>query len=355
MDSFRMSGRVECGCGWTGEVPTPGEGKQVTCPGCGQPLQPSPAVQAPPEPVAESDAATVAPAATPQPAASTTSKPSGGKIAWEWTLRRLGLVGAYIRAAFAFYWQWHRDLRVGLRRWMLQFFPALEDPERVRRAIRVPLREGNRLTVRDEVWQFQLPGRCIICGSRGSGDARWLEREVLDPYLMLVVPVAGAFLSLFFGWWYQSLLLFLLLLPGGILAGYALRRLVHLKVGFERCSRHATSEREPDVEIWHNELLVWTGASEVRQAYLGRLADDTDSAEELDQAYVPPERSAPDPPETLALADDVPESSRIVHESPGRLAPEDEDGDLFGPASGSLPAGGTHLPVAPEDKEPAGG
>ena len=35
MDSFRMSGRVECGCGWTGEVPTPGEGKQVTCPGCG--------------------------------------------------------------------------------------------------------------------------------------------------------------------------------------------------------------------------------------------------------------------------------------------------------------------------------
>jgi len=352
MDSFRMSGRVECGCGWAGNVSSPGEGKPVNCPGCGQPLQPSPAPQATAGATAESTGDQVVPLATPQSSAPTSSNSSGGKIAWQWILRRFTQIGGYIRAAFAFYWQWRRDLRIGLRRWMLRFFPALEDPDRVRRVIRVPLRAGERLTNYEDLWEFSLPGRCIVCGSRGSGETRWLEREVLDAYLMLVVPVAGIFVALFFGWWYQSLFLFLLLLPGGILAGYALRKLVRLKIGFERCSRHATTERTPEVEVWHDELLVWTGASEVRQAFLGRLPDDTDSAEESDQAYVPPEVPVPLPPETLALADDVPESSRIVHESPERLAPEDDLGDVFGPAPGSLPASETHLPL---EKEPPGG
>jgi hypothetical protein len=280
---------------------------------------------------------------------------SGGKAVWDWTGRQLRQLWNYLRATVAFYWKWRGDLRIGARRWLLQYLPALEDPDRVRREIRVPLLEGDQVTLEDDAWAIQLPGRCVVCGNRGSGERIHFEREMLDPFPLLAAPLAGALLALFFGWWYQSLLLVLVLLPGGMLAGFAVRRVKRLIVLFERCARHAKSEKVPEVELWRGEAFLWTGAREVRQAFFGQLVEDA-SPEEADVPYVPPELTPSPPVETLALADDVPESSRIVHESAEKLSTSESENDLFGSLNESLDSGGhTERPAPGEPGSNGGG
>jgi hypothetical protein len=265
-------------------------------------------------------------------------QPSGGKAAWDWTCRKLRQIGSYVRASFAFYWTWRRDLRIGTRRWLLQYLPALEDPERIRRQIRIPLREDEQVSLEGGVWRIQLPGRCIICGSRGTGEPVQVERQLLDPFPLLATPLAVALLALFFGWWYQSLLLFLILLPAGILAGYAVRRSEQVMVTFERCARHSKSDKAPEMELWRGDALLWTGAREVRQAFFGKLVEESipQESQEPDAPYVPPELTPSPPAETVALADDVPESSQIRHESAERLSSNESENDLFGSVNESL-------------------
>jgi len=258
-----------------------------------------------------------------------TPQPSGGKAVWNWTRRKLRQVGSYIQAAFAFYWSSRRELRIGARRWLLQYLPALEEPDKVRREIRVPLREDERVSFEEEAWQIRLPGRCIICGGRGTGEPVHVARQLLDPFPILATPIAVSLLALFFGWWYQSLLLFLGLLPGAILVGYALRSIERLDVAFERCAKHSGSAKAPELELWRGNALIWTGAREVRQAFFGNLVEEV-VPEEPDAPFVPAEVTPSPPAETLAIADEVPESSQIRHESAERLATDESENDLFG-------------------------
>jgi hypothetical protein len=356
-----MSLPLRCGCGWEGTVGAELAGQPVRCVACGawlktidEPAEQDPVPAGGPPvvplpgssfrlPAVEETAATPAAPGDAGPVVSDTrglhrNEPvvSGarpvetrsawsvaGEIAWSalcWCGARLRPAGRYIFSACRFYWRNRRLIATGFKAWQARLFPALEDPELLRREVRLALDEDEGLRELEGVWHIDLPPRCIVCGEETAGLPAPLEKSVLDPYWLLVAPPLGLVAGVIVGWWFGSVLLLMTGLVGGLLVGYALRRDVRFLLNVTRCPRHAGETRWPELTVLRNDLLLRMGSREVKLAWLRH-----------ERGYVPlgddPRAANPFPPApaTVTLAEETGESTEITHEaSAGRLAGGDE-------------------------------
>ncbi|MGQ0636273.1 MAG: hypothetical protein ACT4QC_16790 [Planctomycetaceae bacterium] len=316
-----MSTRLTCRCGWKGTVdPPPPPGQAVLCPACGAAIAVTTWVPAP--------------AGSP-PVPATTAEGAGASSNWLISAagqakRALCGAWAYVRAACEFYWYERETIRAGWRLGLIEVFPTLQDPELLRLEIRRPLAEDDDLHFVDGAWRIDLPDRCVVCSKETVND--WTEdrRQVLDPFALIAAPLAGVALAPIFALWFWNIWILPFPPLAGVLAGYALRRHDNFALRLKRCRKHADNLQVPELTVWRRQMTLRPGHREVKLAFLRQPSEF--------EAVVPaPTLAAAGdelPPETIALAEDVPQSSTIIHERPdARLLdqgnrPHDNDAPL---------------------------
>lgn len=233
--------------------------------------------------------------------------------------RAIGRAWRYLGAALRFYRDNWSTIRTGCKLWFIEYSPTFQDPELLRREIRRSLDDDDDILRNvDGVWHIDLPDRCAVCGGEALGE--WIEEErtLLDPYPLIVVPLASLTIGAVLVLWYRSLPLLPLALVAGILGGYASRRQERFVLRLKRCARHVERKKIPELTLFKHQIVLRPGTREVKMAMLREPADPV-------PGIPTPAPSSPDEqplPETIPLEEEITGSSSIIFERGKRLPEE---------------------------------
>lgn len=255
--------------------------------------------------------------------------PPAGKSAAAWIRERgralFQVVWSFTCAVVQYYWGIRRELWEYVAGYVVNF----SSESVLRREVRLAAYESNPLVDFDSTgWKVAVPDRCVVCGEKTANAPLDEFRDLDDAVRALLVPlgthVAGAVLGLVL--WTRWIMI--LSIPLGFVLGYLLRKKVHVQLRLKRCDQHAGRTNIPDLLAWGNTLVVRFGHKTVRQVFLFGETMETsvplgDAAP--DKRYTPDERPPSPAPETIPLAEDVPEgaSSAIRHDAPRPLGQEE--------------------------------